>query len=595
MTAITVLTLSVVALTTAIHLYYSRQLLWNSTLREAELVVRQIYSQSAHALSRTQPGTDPWRELQADRELRALVNASVGYAPWLLYVVVADQNGRAAVHSDHKREGQVIAPLPDFRALVARGGLRPWDLYDDPQVYEVALPFDRDGQPFGAIRLGIAIPFLRAQLDDALRYTVVLGVFALVAALAVALALSSITLKPIRKLAEDMARLRRGEYDVGSAAGPTDEFGKLAYQLQQLGRQMQSDRTKILGERSQLQSGADEMEDGILFIRPDGRVLFANRALETALGRRGVVGHRLEDVLGRDHPLAQLVGPALQPDATPRRATIEIPTDGKPLQLLATVFPLGDGGPRDGLILVLRDLEAVPVSARTFQSLIQYAAQLTALGQITAEVTHDVKNPLHAMMVHVAFLRERLADLPADVRRSLDILEREIHRADGVVNRFVQITRPGEVAMKPVDVNAVLHDIAALLESDWRSRSVEIGAELDPALPSLMGDEELLRRAFLNVVLNACQAMPDGGTVTIRTELQEDGFVQVSISDTGVGMPAEDLERVFAMYYTTKAGGTGVGLPLVRRVVTMHRGDIQLLSTVGRGTTVVIRLPVAQP
>src|SRR5256885_1546824 len=170
--AVTVLTLCVIVLTTVMHLYHTQRIVLNATRSQAEFVARQIYFQSAHALSR-QPGKDSRAVLARDAELRALLDA---------------------------------------------------------------------------------------------------------------LALSTVTLQPIRQLAEDMERLRRGEFDVSSRAGPTDEFGKLAYQLQLLGKQIQSDRRQLLTERTQIQTAVDHLEDGVIFCGADSRILFANRAGEAAAG-----------------------------------------------------------------------------------------------------------------------------------------------------------------------------------------------------------------------------------------------------------------------------------------------------------------------
>ena len=591
--AVTSLTLVVVALSTALHLHHARQIVWSSTLREAELVARQIYSQSAQALSRG-AGQDPRTTLAQDRNLRALIDASVGHAPGLLYALIADQDGVAIMHSNRKREGERVAAQPGFREGAA--SMRsPTVKAGSPQVYEVTLPFAVAGRPFATIRLGIAVPLMKGQLDDVFWYTVALGVVALGSALVVALALSGLALKPIRKLAEDMERLGRGEFDVGSTAGPKDEFGKLAYQLQLLGKQIQSDRTQILTERTQLQTAVDQLEDGLVFCAADHRVLFANRAGETALGLplKDVVGSRLDDILEADHPVRVILQRALAEGAASRNVRIDVPSGGGPIGLLVSAFPIGDGpgGRCDGAILVARDLKSVAVSARTLQSLIQYSAQLAALGQVTSEVTHDVKNPLHAMLMHVAFLRERLPEATPDVRRSLDILQAEINRADGVLNRFMEVVRPSELSREPVDVNQVLRELTTLLQRKWQAKGVMLVAQLEPGLPRVIGDEELLRRAFMNVIVNACQAMGERGPVTTTTEAEPDGRVKISVTDTGVGIKPEELEQVFAMYYTTKPEGTGIGLPLVRRVVDLHQGTVEILSTVGQGTSVIIRLP----
>jgi two-component system sensor histidine kinase AtoS len=143
-----------------------------------------------------------------------------------------------------------------------------------------------------------------------------------------------------------------------------------------------------------------------------------------------------------------------------------------------------------------------------------------------------------------------------------------------------------------VHLNGLLQDLSTLLEAEGRKKGIAFTLRLDPGLPAVLGDEEMLRTALMNILLNAYQAMSGGGTVAITSAPEDDKRVTVSISDTGPGIPAEDIDRVFAMYYTTKPEGSGVGLPLVRRIVELHDGDIEIQSTVGRGTTVVIRLPV---
>lgn len=595
--ALVLLTLCVVALSTAVHLHHVKQIVWNSTLREADLVARQIYAQCVRTLSR-RTAEDPRTVLSCDPDLRALLDASVGYAPWLLYSVITDERGMAIVHSDRTREGEFVPQQPGLRELVHDHSLqRLLGAARQSQIYEVALPFNVNKKPVATIRLGIATPLLRGRLDDAFWYTVALGALALAAALVVAIALSSVTLKPIRKLAEDMERLRRGEFGVGSSEGPKDEFGKLAYQLQLLGKQMESDRTQILAERSEINTvhaAVDHLEDGILFATADGLILFANRSVEILLGgpARDAEGKHPSDIFAPDHPLRHLMLRAIESGEASRNAKIEIPTDGAPMELLASVFPVSnDGSVCTGAILVVRDLKSVAVSARTFQSLIQYSAQLAALGQITSEVAHDVKNPLHAMVVRVAFLRERIPNPSPDVIRSLDVLEAEIHRAAGVVDRFMEVVYPSELAREPVALNSVLQELATLLQAEWQAKGVVLIVHLNRDLPACKGDEQMLRRAFMNLIVNACQAMPSGGRVTILTEAETEALLKITIGDEGVGILPEDVERIFKMYYTTKPEGTGIGLALVRRVVDLHHGSIEILSTVGRGTNVIVRLP----
>jgi signal transduction histidine kinase len=243
-----------------------------------------------------------------------------------------------------------------------------------------------------------------------------------------------------------------------------------------------------------------------------------------------------------------------------------------------------------GAMVVVKDLESI----KTLRSLITYSAKLTALGRLTSGLAHEVKNPLNAMMIHLELLKERL-DAPADeVQQSLEVIGSEIRRLDRVVHGFLRFIRPEELSLRLFDLNTLLKDVAALMETEWQKEGIRFAFQWDPTLPLIAADEELLRQAFLNILLNACQAMPTGGLVRISTAMERWDSVRVSIADTGVGIPPDDLGKIYQLYYTTKPHGSGIGLSLVYRVVQMHNGSIDASSELGRGTTMVVRLPVSQ-
>jgi two-component system sensor histidine kinase AtoS len=593
---IVLLALFVLAVATMVYVARLQALIWQDTLDEAALTARQIYARCSLTLT-SKPTDDPLPALRTDPGLRHLIEATVGYSSNVLYVMITDETNRAVVHSDAKREGQVLPPRPDLQALVA---LNPLQRYrriftSSVEIYDFRLPVELNGKPLGTIRVGVALPLVIGRFKEQMQELAALGGLVILVALLVAVGLSHLTLRPIRRLAEDMERLRRGEFDVGSAAGPQDEFGKLAFQLQLLGQQIRSDRAQLLTEQAKFQTAVNELEDGLMLFGADGRVLFANRSVETLAGKSlAQIGHGpLDDVFGAGHPLREMVRQALEQGSSFRSVAVELPAgQGAPAQFLASVFPVpGAGDPREGAIVLLKDLKSVAVSARTLQSLIQYSAQIAALGQVTSEAAHEVRNPLQGMMMHAAVLRERLVDPSDDVRRSLDVLENEIGRLDAVVNKFLTLVRPREIALKPLQINALMREVVTLLEPHWTPRHIVFTLRLAAGLPEVMGDEELLRRAFMNIVLNACEAMAAGGRVTITSDLERGGVVNVTVTDTGAGIPAADLEQIYVMYYTTKPGGSGIGLHLIRRVVDMHSGDVQIVSQVGRGTSVIVRLP----
>lgn len=589
---ITLLTLLVVAAATFVHLSQLSRVVVQEALQQAELIAKQIYAQSSWTLSRVR-GANPSEILRSDRELRSFLEASVGYSPHLLYALIADRKGKMIFHSQREKEGSEAPARPSLDQLLSFDPIRRFQaLYDKGKIYEATLPLSLNGKPFGSIRIGIATSLLRREMTASLQRSLALAGLALPVAWLVAMGLGALILKPIRKLTREVDRIGRGDFEIGGSRSRGDEIGELTSQLQLLGQQLQADRLKMLSEKAQLQQVVDHLEDGIIIFTRDRRILFFNKAAEVVVRRplEEAVGWPWADTLDPFHPLRPLLEHAFEQQAGFRNATIVLPRDGGHKEFLVSVFLVTDARQTMGAMVVVKDLESI----KTLQSLISYSAKLTALGRLTSGVAHEVKNPLNAMMIHLEILKEKLEVPSEDVQQSLEVIGSEIRRLDRVVQGFLRFIRPEELRLKLLDLNALLKDLVALVETEWQKEGIQFTFHFDATLPLMAVDEELLRQAFLNILLNACQAMPTGGTVYISTEREEWEFVRVSIADTGVGIPPEDIGKIFQLYYTTKSGGSGIGLSLVYRIVQMHDGSIEVLSEMGQGTTMVIRLPVSQ-
>jgi PAS domain S-box-containing protein len=590
--AITLLTVLVVITTTFIHLSWLTTLVVQEAIRQAQLIAKQLYAQSSRSLSRARYA-NPSEILRSDRELRSLLDASVGYSPHLLYVLIADQRGTMIFHSEREKEGTAAPERPSLEQLLSLNPVgRFHALYEEGKIYESRLPLSLDNRPFGSIRLGVATSLLRKELNVSVQKSLALAGLALPATWLVAMAIGALILKPMRKFTRETDGGRRGDVSGDGGLGQGDEIGELTSQLQLLGQQLQPDRLKLLSEKAELQQVVDHLEDGIILFTQDRRVLFFNKAAEVIVGRplEEVVGWPWDDVLRPFHPLRPLLQHAFEHRASFRNAAVTMPRDDGNKEFLVSLFLVTDRHRAMGAMVVVKDLESI----KTLRSLITYSAKLTALGRLTSGLAHEVKNPLNAMMIHLELLRERL-DVPADeVQQSLEVIGSEIRRLDRVVHGFLRFIRPEELSLRLLDLNTLLRDVGSLMETEWQKESIHFTFQLDPTLPLIPADEELLRQAFLNILLNACQAMPTGGTVRISTAMERWDSVRVGIADTGVGIPPDDLGKIYQLYYTTKPHGSGIGLSLVYRVVQMHNGSIDASSELGRGTTMLVRLPVSQ-
>lgn len=588
--AITLLTCVVVVITTFMHLSQLTRIVVQEASDKAELIAKQIYAQSSASLSRAQ-SAKPWEDLRADRDLRTLLDASVGYSPHLVYALIADRNGQAILHTDRQSEGAAPQARPILGDLLSIDPVgRLLALYREGTVYEVTLPLNLNSRPFGSIHLGVATSLLRRELNASLSYSILLAVLALPVAWLIAVGLANLTLKPIRRLTMEVDRLRRGEFDMGGDLPRGGELGNLASQVHLLGQQLQSDRLRVLSDTTQLQHVVDYLEDGIIFFNQDRRILFFNKAAEVVLGAtlEEVAGRSLGQVLESSHPLCVLVKEAFDCRVGPRNVTLTLPRAGRSGEIQVSVFFIPDPEKATGTVILLRDLESI----KGLQSMLNYSAKLTALANLTSGLAHEVKNPLNTMRLHLQLLKEK-PEVPAEeMHERAEVLGRQIERLDRVVQGFVKFMRPQELALKALDLNSLLKEITAPMEAGWERHGVGVVFRFDPALPVIMADEELLHQAFLNIMLNAGQAMPEGGKITVTTERDEAGIVKVSISDTGIGIPAEDLEKIFKLYYTTKPDGSGIGLSLVYRIIQLHDGSIDVVSEMGGGTAVIVQLPV---
>jgi signal transduction histidine kinase len=233
-----------------------------------------------------------------------------------------------------------------------------------------------------------------------------------------------------------------------------------------------------------------------------------------------------------------------------------------------------------------------------------------------AGVAHEVKNPLNAMTIHLELLKQKLArqaipatagagtsdgsriadpgfTSPPDVTKHVDIISKEIRRLDDVLNGFLKFARPDELKLQPVRLSSLISDIQTSVAPEASRRHITMKVDCPESLPEINADPGMLSQALLNLALNACQAMPDGGTLKLSCRTAPRRCIEIDIEDTGVGIPPEHLGRIFDLYFTTKEKGSGIGLSMVYRIVQLHDGEVEVQSTPGRGTRFRLIFPQA--
>jgi signal transduction histidine kinase len=212
-------------------------------------------------------------------------------------------------------------------------------------------------------------------------------------------------------------------------------------------------------------------------------------------------------------------------------------------------------------------------------------------------VAHEIKNPLGSIGIHIQLIQKALGNKgkldKGSISKYLEVVMEEVERLNGIVIDFLFAVRPMNAEMEPKDLNALVHDTVEFVKFELEEAGVEVDESYARALPSLDLDEKYIKQALLNIIKNAIAAMPDGGKLIFETEVDANDVV-LRISDTGVGIPEDQMAKIFEPYYTTKEFGSGLGLTVVYKIIQEHGGEISLSSKEGDGTTFSLCFPVPE-
>ncbi len=341
------------------------------------------------------------------------------------------------------------------------------------------------------------------------------------------------------------------------------------------------------------------LQDGVIVLDPAGRIVSLNQAAEELTGFSGsqIAGRLIGEIFPSPAPLSSLVAKTVEQgrshadfDATLTRA------DGARLTV-STIASLVSNphGENRGVVLVLRDLSRV----RELEEQVRRSDRLAALGVLAAGVAHEVRNPLVGVRA-AAQLMEREPGFPPSLQEFTGIIIREVDRLNRLVGDLLALAGGRPLRIQPCNVNQVVEEALRLEESTLQAGAITVVRRYDPAVPAVAADPDRLLQVFLNLIRNGAEAMAGGaGELQLRTRFERvapqcggGAAAVVEIGDRGPGIPPETQAQVFNPFFTTKDGGTGLGLPISLRIVEEHGGAIEVHSRVGQGTTFRVLLPI---
>jgi signal transduction histidine kinase len=549
---------------------------WTGTL-----LIGQIFEQIRTDLNGARP--DPVAALRADSLLTALVRSSLAFGPGVVYARLETLDGQTITGL-----GIASATEPRSFAALKHEAASWWPSAPIAAVwgkrtYEMSRVVNLGDRPLAVIRIGLSTALIDSEARRSVDYIISVGAAGVLLAVAAAMLVSSLLREPIAALISSAHAMAPAEM-LSLPAGDGDELESVVEKFNQLAARIKMSRTQWETERGQFFNIFRSINDAVVLLDAAGAVLFANaEALERlGLPAGGLAeGKPLKLLLGSDHPLIRAIETATATGIELRDAALELTPGQTPERLLVSLFALGPGPEPPGMLVVARDLRLM----RELETVVEHSDRLVRLGSVISGVAHQLRNPLNAMSLQLELLSHDVEPNGNAVRR-VRALRDEIERLDRAIDALLRFMRPEQLKPASVPLNTLLTEVGGAV----RKPGIRLEYDLDPSVLAITADRALLAEALRNIVANAVEAMPQGGRLAIGTRCLPDRFVEIRVADEGAGI--EDTSRIFNLYYTTKKGGSGLGLPLALRAVDLHHGTIQVDSQPGAGTTVKVRLPI---
>lgn len=524
--------------------------------------------------------------------LQAVVDSVNRYSLTVYDINIGDSQSSTLLSTNPDNEDKPLPVRANLSELLQANPIRLMtQVFGPPRVFDVVVPLNRNGEPFASVHIGVRTTLLRAVYEPWLAEALTLMGFALLTALVTAFLLGDRALRPMEEISLqlDYWTAASEAADEGEKAPGQDMAVRVSNKIEKIGQRMRNVEEVFSALKENLDQILGNLQDGIILLTGDGRVVLVSESARRFLSveRDSILGLHAREIFDRGTVLGLTLREAFDAGITLVQEEVLTET-GRRIQ--ASVDFIHDDETRQGLgaLVTLHDLE----SAEEIESDLELSRRMAAIGRLTSGVGHEVKNPINAIVVHLELLKNKLGDASAPAIRHLEVIDAEIHRLDRVVQMLVDFSRPVELRLREQDLRSVIGDVLALAAEELSTRNVSLVSHM-PSKPVVVNcDADLFKQAVLNVIQNGAQAMPEGGVLGVR--LEEDRKLAVlRISDEGTGIPEDIRGKIFDLYFTTKSGGSGIGLAMTYRILQLHHGSVDVQSKIGRGSEFQLRIPLA--
>jgi len=403
---------------------------------------------------------------------------------------------------------------------------------------------------------------------------------------------------PILRLSSGVKAISAGDYNQKIQVRSRDEIGELAGSFNLMTDRLKATIAKLVENQNYTENMLRSLLNGVMTIDPDSMIIRINRSTENILNlpAERMVGKKISAVFDQDPSILAWIQEGLERRQVKEgMETILHRRDGAIIPIELSLSPLEDpvrpAGSKTGLVVLIRDLTEI----QALKEHIRRQDRLAALGELSAGIAHEIRNPLGIIKGAAGILKKDSSSQPPRFDELCSVILEEVDRLNDVINDFLEFARPRPPQFKPQNINELIRGTIQMTALQIEKNKICIHENLKSDLPLIMADEHQIHQVFLNLILNALQATDQGDSLEITTRhLKELNQIEIIFADTGIGIPEDNLNKVFNPFFTTKEQGTGLGLSVVSKIIENHHGKIFLASDAGRGTRFNIHLPVAE-
>ena len=528
--------------------------------------------------------------------IRRLMNRFSGKDSEILHILLIDTTNQIVISDDPSVEGKEYTSLMELDLLATDQPTvinRIWE--GRQEILDVIYPLTRDNVKQGYLRTVISLKHLENFYRSRKAVLFVASAITLITIILTVFLTSRIYRRNLQNIEQALERLNESDYKYRVDYPRKDEFAPLFSRLNQLFEKTLDLNESFRQSEEKVKAMMQVIHEGLLIIDSKMKIISYNEYLLELLHIRSYRNpeKQINQIIKNNPKLMEIYHRARDPltHAVRKQLSLKL-LDGKHVDIQIHALPVAEGDNTNNIIFYLKNLAVLQELEQNLHRSMKY----TVISQLASSIGHEIRNPLSSLAIHTEILNSLTRQLPTDpehrqkIDKSVHILNSEIERLTKLIDQFFNLAKPKEIALTYENINNVIKEVLELIQQEAYEKSVRIHLRLSPELPLVNISKDQIKQVIINLILNAFDAMPNGGDLYLSTS-EHENRVRIIVQDSGSGIPINVQEKIFDLYFSTKPNGGGIGLAISKRIIEAHEGQIYFKTKIGEGTRFIIELP----